>query len=371
MALAFGFNHEAAIRSFERAQQLDPKAPMPFWGEAWALGTNYNMPVDDAREKLAFEKITTAKSLAADGAQAERDYIDAMAMRYTSDMKADRAALERKYSAAMGELSRKYPDDLDAATLYAESMMNLNPWKLWTADGKPAPGTPQIVAVLESVLRRDPNHMGANHFYIHAVEAVDPARALPMAERLAGLMPGAGHLVHMPGHIYVRVGRYVDAIRANEHAVHADESYISDQKPGAGTYTLGGTVGNSPMNAVFAGGGKSYPITLRASRPPADLAGTWVLTSTTGAAAPAGLLDTIITNADGRAWRHREVDYEFGSLAMWSRRDNYLVLDQSGGIILKDSLLIGSTELQRTEVVSGGATRTEHYTRVSTSAELP
>ena len=139
----------------------------------------------------------------------------------------------------------------------------------------------------------------------------------------------------------------------------------------AGTYTLGGTVGNSPMNAVFAGGGKSYPITLRASRPPADLAGTWVLTSTTGAAAPAGLVDTIITNADGRAWRHREVDYEFGSLAMWSRRDNYLVLDQSGGIILKDSLLIGSTELQRTEVVSGGATRTEHYTRVSTSAELP
>jgi len=232
MALAFGFNHEAAIRSFERAQQLDPKAPMPYWGQAWALGTNYNMPVDDAREKLAFEKITTAKSLAADGAQAERDYVDAMALRYTSDMKADRAALERKYSAAMGELSRKYPDDLDAATLYAESMMNLNPWKLWTADGKPAPGTPQIVSVLESVLRREPNHMGANHFYIHAVEAsTNPALALQSAARLDKAAPASGHIVHMPAHIYTRTGYYAESAHANAMGAAADEVYLAAVPP--------------------------------------------------------------------------------------------------------------------------------------------
>ena len=139
----------------------------------------------------------------------------------------------------------------------------------------------------------------------------------------------------------------------------------------AGTYTLSGPVGRSPMNAVFAGGGQSYPIALRVSRPPADLAGTWALQSTTGAAAPAGLLDTIVVNADGRAYRHREGDYAFGTQGMWSRRGNFMVLDQAGGGLLKDSLLIGSTELQRTTVVSGGATRAEHYTRVSTSAELP
>ena len=232
MALTFGFNHEAAIRSFERAQQLDPKAPMPFWGEAWALGTNYNMPVDDDREKLAFEKINAAKKLAAGGAEIERDYIDAMAQRYSADMKADRAALERKYSAAMGELSRKYPDDLDAATLYAESMMNLNPWKLWSADGKPAPGTPQIVSVLESVLKRDPNHLGANHFYIHAVEASpNPALALQSAARLDSAAPASGHIVHMPAHIYTRTGDYAGSAHANTFGAAADEVYLATAPP--------------------------------------------------------------------------------------------------------------------------------------------
>ena len=232
VALVFGFNHEAAIRSFKRAQQLDPNAPMSFWGEAWALGTNYNMPVDDDREKLAFEKINAAKKLAVDGPEIERDYINAMAQRYSADMKADRLALERKYSAAMGELSRKYPDDLDAATLYAESMMNLNPWKLWSADGKAAAGTDRIVATLESVLKRDPNHLGANHFYIHAVEASpNPALALRSAARLDTAAPASGHLVHMPAHVYARTGDYASSAHANAFGAAADEVYLAAAPP--------------------------------------------------------------------------------------------------------------------------------------------
>ena len=232
VALTFGFNHEAAIRSFERAQQLDPKAAMAYWGEAWALGTNYNMSVDDSREKLAFDKIGQARTLAADGPRIERDYIDAMARRYSADMKADRTALERKYSAAMGELSRTYPDDLDAATLYAESMMNLNPWKLWSSDGKAAPGTDRIVSVLEWVLKRDPNHLGANHFYIHAVEAsADPGRALPSAARLDTAAPASGHIVHMPAHIYARTGDQAASARANAGGAAADAKYLAAAPP--------------------------------------------------------------------------------------------------------------------------------------------
>src|SRR5262249_16069226 len=194
VAMTFGFNHEAAIRSFERAAELDPAAAMPQWGRAWALGKNYNMDIDDPRAKLAFDAITLAGTLAAKGPQSERDYVAAMAIRYSPDMKADREALNREYTAAMWERSRKYRDDLDAATLYAESLMNLNPWKLWTLDGKPNPGTEQIVAVLQSVLVRDPSHVGANHLYIHAVEASpDPGRALQSAARLETAAPSSGH----------------------------------------------------------------------------------------------------------------------------------------------------------------------------------
>ena len=228
MALAFGFNHEAAIRSFDRSAELDPKAAMPHWGRAWALGPNYNMEVDDEREKQAHDAMTQAKMLAADASPAERDYLEAMDLRYSDNMKADRAALARKYSAAMGELSRKYPDDLDAATLYAESMMNLNPWKLWSLDGKAAPGTDRIIAVLESVLKRDPNHLGANHFYIHAVEASpSPARALASAARLDSAAPASGHLVHMPAHIYARTGNHPASARANAGGAAADEKYLA------------------------------------------------------------------------------------------------------------------------------------------------
>ena len=226
MAQAYGFNHEAAIRSFERASELDPRAPMPHWGRAWALGPNYNMDIDDPRAKAAYDAITKARSLALEQ-DVERAYIDALAVRYSPDMKADRAALARAYSRAMGELSRGHPDDLDAAALYAESLMNLTPWKLWTLDGKPNTNTEEIVRILESVLQRSPNHLGANHYYIHAVEASGaPGRALPSAARLAALAEQSGHLLHMPAHIYARTGDHAGAANANAAGAAADRRYL-------------------------------------------------------------------------------------------------------------------------------------------------
>ena len=225
--LVYAFNHEEAVRSFQRAAALDPTAAMPHWGIAWALGPNYNLDIDDARARQAWNAIEQAKSLAATAPAHERAYIDSLAVRYSNDAKADRAALARRYSAAVGALMRQYPDDLDAATLYGESLMNLRPWQLWSLDGAPAPGTEELVAVLESVLRRDPNHIGANHYYVHAVEASrTPARALPSAGRLATLAPAAGHLVHMPAHIYQRTGDYASAARANLAGAEADRVYL-------------------------------------------------------------------------------------------------------------------------------------------------
>lgn len=226
-ALAFGFNHEEAIRSFQRAAELDAAAPMPHWGIAWALGPNYNLDIDDPRSKQAFDEIQRARSLAARGSEDERAYVEALAVRYSADPKTDRAALARKYSAAMRALSERYPDDLDAATLYAESLMNLRPWKLWTLDGQPAPDTPEITRVLESVLARNPTHLGANHYYIHATEASRSAGvALASAMRLETLAPASGHLVHMPAHVYARIGDHNAAARANLAGANADREYV-------------------------------------------------------------------------------------------------------------------------------------------------
>src|ERR1700680_1709725 len=166
----YGFNHEEAGRAFQRAAELDPASPMPLWGIALAVGPNYNMDVDAEREKLAYQPIQKAKALAEHGPQAERDYVATLALRYSGEKNPDYKKLARDYAAATKTLAEKYPDDLDAATLYAESLMDLNPWKLWDHDGNPAENTEEIVRVLESVLARDPNHAGANHFYIHAVE---------------------------------------------------------------------------------------------------------------------------------------------------------------------------------------------------------
>jgi len=232
VALVFAFNHEEAVKSFARAAELDREAAMPHWGVAWALGPNYNLDIDDPRSKQAFDAITRARALAARAPEHERAYIDAMAVRYSADPTAQRTELARRYSDAMRDLAGRYPDDLDAATLYAESLMNLRPWKLWTLDGKPAQDTDEIVRLLESVLARDPDHIGANHYYIHSLEASpDSARAVASAKRLESLVPTAGHLVHMPAHIYTRIGDHNAAARANLAGADADREYLKTAPP--------------------------------------------------------------------------------------------------------------------------------------------
>ncbi len=228
LAYIYGFNHEEGIRSFKRAAELDPQLAMANWGIALALGSNYNLQADAPQLKEAYANLQKAQALAAKATEHERAYIDALAKRYSEDPSADPQKLALAYRSAMGQLVKRYPDDLDAATLYAESMMNLRPWRLWTIDGKPAEGTEEIVAVLEEVLRRNPNHPGANHYYIHAVEASPNAdRALPSAMRLGKLAPKAGHLVHMPSHIYIRTGDYTEAAKSNEDAIFADREFIA------------------------------------------------------------------------------------------------------------------------------------------------
>lgn len=225
LTLVYAFNFSEAIRSFDRAAELDPQSPMPLWGKALALGPNYN-DVQPAREKDAYDAIQKAKALAVSAPENERAYIDALALRFTNDPKPDYDGLARAYAAAMRDLSHRYPDDPDAATLYAESLMDLHAWDLWTNDGKPGENTLEIVSVLEEVLRRWPDHVGANHFYIHAVEASpDPERALASAQRLQTAVPSAGHLVHMPAHIYIRTGDYDAAVKSNEQAVAVDNTY--------------------------------------------------------------------------------------------------------------------------------------------------
>ncbi len=238
LTYVYAFNHDEAVRSFEQALKFDPNLAMAHWGIALALGPNINLDVDPAREKAAYEAVRKATRLSKKAPKRERDYISALATRYSIDPKADLKKLAADYSAAMRRLMKKYPDDLDAATLFAESAMTLRPWKLWTLEGKPEEGTEEIVAVLESVLRRDPVHVGANHYYIHAVEAsTRPERAMSSAERLETLVPAAGHLVHMPAHIYMRTGDFEAAAVANERGAEADRAYIA--KSGAqGIYPL-------------------------------------------------------------------------------------------------------------------------------------
>ena len=239
ITLVYGFNHEEAALAFQRAAELDPASPMPLWGIALAVGPNYNADVDAAREKLAWETVQRAKTLAAHAPQIEQDYVAALAARYTGEAKPDYKKLSLNYAAAMKALAAQYPDDLDAATMYAESLMDLHPWKLWTTDGKPGEDTLEIVRVLESVLARDPNHAGANHYYIHAVEAsANPDRALMSAHRLDTMVPQAGHLVHMPAHIYERTGYYDAALKSNLEAAKVDAVYAENAKASGTMYDL-------------------------------------------------------------------------------------------------------------------------------------
>ena len=237
--LVFAFNHEEAARAFRRASELDPESAMAFWGIALALGPCINLDVDPPHEKGAYEAVQKAMSLLPRATDHERAYIQALAKRYSPDPKADLRKLDADYANAMRELSKHYPDDLDAATLYAESLMDLHPWKLWSLAGEPAEGTEEIVAVLESVLRRDPNHVGANHYYIHATEASPhPERALASAKRLERLAPAAGHLVHMPAHTYIRVGDYSAAARSSAAGADVDRMYLRQSGTGGSMYDM-------------------------------------------------------------------------------------------------------------------------------------
>ncbi|MEE8177009.1 MAG: hypothetical protein V3T65_03360 [Acidobacteriota bacterium] len=238
LTLTFGFNHREAGRSFREVARLDPDCAMAYWGQALVLGPNINMPMPPSAEPQAYELIQKAVALKAKVSERERAYIDALATRYSNEEKPDRKALDRAYAEAARQLSERYPNDLDAATLYAEALMDLRPWNYWTKDGRPYPKTLEIVSVLESVLERNPNHPLGIHLYIHAVEAVKPELAEAGADRLGKLAPGAGHLVHMPSHIYRRVGRYADASEANVQAIAADEDYIT-QCRAQGIYPLG------------------------------------------------------------------------------------------------------------------------------------
>jgi tetratricopeptide (TPR) repeat protein len=238
LRLIYGFNHDEAERAFREAIRLDPSCAMAWWGVAYALGPNYNLPMNPERNQQALEAVQKAQSLQSQSNDAERGLVAAIATRYSADPKADRVQLDHSYSAAMKELHERLPEDNDIAVLYAESLMDLKPWQLWTHDGKPQPGTTEIVSLLESVLQRDPNHPGANHYYIHAIEASPNAdKGQASAERLKTLVPGAGHLVHMPAHIFIRTGDYRGAIDANANAAKADEAYFGKTSPG-GTYPM-------------------------------------------------------------------------------------------------------------------------------------
>jgi tetratricopeptide (TPR) repeat protein len=227
LRLIYAFNHDEAARSFHKAAELDPSLAMAYWGVAEAVGPNYNDPASDDRFKAAHDAIQKAVDLSGNASANEKAYIAAMAKRFPADSKADRRRAAEEYHDAMREVVKTYPDDLDAATIFAESGMVLHPWGLWHPDGTPEAGTEEIVATLESVIRREPNHLGAIHYYIHTVEASNsPERALAGANRLAALAPAAGHIVHMPAHIYIRTGDYAAAVKTNQEAAEADRAYI-------------------------------------------------------------------------------------------------------------------------------------------------
>lgn len=240
LALTYGFNHDAAERSFLRATELDPECTMCWWGAALVLGPHVNAGMDPAYIAAAWERLQRAQAAAANAPPEEQAYVRALSARFAEHPPEDRRPLDEAYAQAMGDLARSYPDDLDAATLFAESQMNLQPWDYWDEQGRPKGNTATFVATLESVIARNPDHPGALHLYIHAVEASnEPERGVAAADRLRDLVPAAGHLVHMPAHIYARVGRWYDAVIANEKAIEADDAYLAICRPAPGVYPLG------------------------------------------------------------------------------------------------------------------------------------
>lgn len=226
--LTYGFNHEGAVDAFGEAARLDPRCAMCFWGMAYALGPNINAPMGPEAASRAFTAVTEARARLEGASPLEREYVEALAARYAPDPQpADRSALDRAYAEAMRALAARHPDDLDAQVLFAEAVMDLSPWSYWEDDGSPRPGTLDALRAVEGVLARDPDHPGALHFLIHLVERFEPERAEAAADRLVSIAPDAGHLVHMPSHIYWRVGRYQDAWRVNAAAAASDVSYLA------------------------------------------------------------------------------------------------------------------------------------------------
>lgn len=227
--LLYGYNHDEAIRSFEKAAKVDPSCAMAWWGSAYARGLHINNPeMSEEQSRLAHEAARKALAALDDETPVEQALVRAVSTRYAVPVPKDRSGLDKRYAAAMEAVWHKFPGDADAGALYAESLMNLQPWDLWTHAGAPKGRTLEIVGVLERTLAKHPRHPGANHFYIHAIEASPwPERGVPAAERLKDLVPGSGHLVHMPSHIFIRVGRYSDAVAANQRAIKADEAYFA------------------------------------------------------------------------------------------------------------------------------------------------
>jgi tetratricopeptide (TPR) repeat protein len=240
LRMAYGFNHEAAGRNFAEAARLDPQCAMCVWGQALVLGPNINLPMDPAHAKDATALAARAASLAATARPVDRALIQALQLRYADPAPADRAPLDRAYADAMAKVVAQFPEDDDAATLYAEALMDLSPWAYWEKDGAPGEFTPRLLGELERVLARNPRHIGAMHYYIHATESSPaPQRAEPYADALAKLAPGSGHLVHMPAHTYIRVGRYHDATLTNLAATTADKDFLAMCRGSNGVYPLG------------------------------------------------------------------------------------------------------------------------------------
>ncbi len=228
LRLLYAFNHPEALRAFREAARLDPSLAMAYWGQAMALSPNLNAPMTPENGRLAYAAIEAARARAGSVTAVERGLIDALAKRFSPDGEGDAAAQARAYADAMKAVAASAPKDADVQTLLADALMNTMPWDYWQKDGSPKPETAVVIETLETVIRENPDHPGAHHYYIHVLEASDdPDRAVASADRLGGLMPAAGHMVHMPSHIYIRVGRYADAAAANERAVEADESYLA------------------------------------------------------------------------------------------------------------------------------------------------
>ncbi len=241
LMLAYGFNHDAAERSFLRAAELDPDCAMCWWGAALVLGPHVNATMDPADNGKVWQRLQKAVALAAKTSPREQGFIQALQARYAAEPPDDRRPLDEAWAEAAGQLAARFPDDLDAATFHAEALMDLQPWDYYDADLQPKGNTAPVVAILESVLQRHADHPGALHLYVHAVEAsADPQRGVDAADRLRELIPGSGHLVHMPSHIYARVGRWHDAVIANQRAIEADDAYLAACRGNyAGVYPLG------------------------------------------------------------------------------------------------------------------------------------